>query len=251
MKGTVIFFSICIFFLGMSEFVNCQNQFHLGAEIGGVLNNTKILSNASGVLVDSELGENITGTYYFNLGWRRKRHLFELSFGKLQHKQVFTTSISQDNILFYSTRASIRDYDYLGVNYYYNLLKEDKMLSLFVGGGLNIASLPTREQGGDNLIGTSTRKLIETCQTNSLEVRQEVIGTRTTSFVGLELKLKLDIKIFERLHLGANNKLFLWKNKEVITKEITTILDNDLPNRGRIQSNMPFYSLGAGIYYFL
>ncbi|MFK7980304.1 MAG: hypothetical protein AB8G86_10010 [Saprospiraceae bacterium] len=250
MKNKLKFLIACIFSFSMCEFINCQNQFYIGAEIGGVLNNTRILSDDSGVLVDSELGENITGTFYFNLGWRRKRHLFELSFGKLQHKQVFTTSITQDNIFFYSTRASIRDYDYLGINYYYNLLEEDKILSLFIGGGLNIASLPTREQGGDNLIGTSTRKLIETCQTNSLEVIQEVIGTRATSFVGLELKLKLDIKIFERLHLSMNNKLFLWKNKEVITKKITTILDNDLLNQGRIQSNMPFYSLGIGIYYF-
>jgi len=250
MKIKLIFFMFFIFFLSINDVLNGQNQFYIGAEIGGVLNNSKILSDASGVLVDNEFGENIAGTYYFNLGWLRKRQLLELNFGKLQHKHVITTSIAQENIFFYSTRASIRDYDYLGINYYYNLLEEDRTLALFVGGGINIASLPIGEQGGDNLRGVSTRKLVATCQTDALEVIQEVVGTRETTFIGLELKLKMDIKILERLHLGINNKLLFWNNREALTKDITTILNNDAPNQGRVQSYMPFYALGSGLYYF-
>jgi hypothetical protein len=119
-----------------------------------------------------------------------------------------------------------------------------------MGGGLNLAVLPKREQGNDNSQGVSTRKIEENCQINTLEIIQETIGKRNTSLVGLTMKLKLDIKIYKNLHLHLDNKLIFWNKRAVITKNITTILDNEEPNLGSVQSNMPCYGLSIGFYYF-
>jgi hypothetical protein len=105
-----LLFSILL--LIVTNTVNCQNHFYFGGGIGAVLNKTKVLSNASDVIVNNRFGDNIAGTFHINFGWQRRKNLLELNVGQLQHKYLISTNIIQENIYFYSTRASIRDYNF-------------------------------------------------------------------------------------------------------------------------------------------
>ena len=212
----------------------------VGIEVGGAYNNSKIVKNEGSALAKAGINRLISTSLAANFTITRERNFLELSIGNLQSYWVSEVDLSAFENDFVKDPRNKRNYFFQSLIYGYSLGKPEKIKSRASIGAIHAAFVQIdREQ---EYTGIKYRG-----NDYELEKKYALLSENNKSHFGFISQLVFEKDLTKKVSTHLKIRSLVWKNRLVESREVTTILDDNPPEVGIINSYMPFLTVGLGI----